>query len=40
MTTPHSLPIDWWQLRKLHNRTLSETLMTTPHLAKDSTVYQ
>ena len=24
-----SLPIDWWQLRKLHNRTLSETPMNT-----------
>ena len=29
MTTP-SLPIDWWQLRKLHNRTLSEAPVTTP----------
>ena len=37
MTPPLPLPIDWWQLRKLHNRTLSETPMTTPHLAKAST---
>ena len=26
---PISVAIDWWQLIKLHNRTLSETLMTT-----------
>ena len=29
MTPPLSVAIDWWQLIKLHNRTLSETLMTT-----------
>ena len=32
MTTPPppiSVAIDWWQLIKLHIRTLSETLMTT-----------
>ena len=26
--------MNWWQLRKLHNGTLSETPITTPHLAK------
>ena len=29
MTPPPTLPIDWWQLRKLHNWTLSETPMNT-----------
>ena len=38
MTPPPFLPIDWWQLNKLHNRTLSETPMTTPHLAKALTI--
>ena len=26
---PISVAIDWWPFIKLHNRTLSETLMTT-----------
>ena len=38
--TPRPLPMAKWQLRKLSDRTLSETPMTTRHLAKAFTVYQ